>query len=84
MKITASQLRKIIKEEISTITEAPTPPRRSGRAGDKFWQVAPELEQALKTKLLPLASKPIVGDEAYRRQLLLACEEVISMLNELM
>jgi hypothetical protein len=83
MKISAAQLRKIIKEEIeSSISEAPRGMRRG--AGDKFWQVAPELEQTLKTKLAPLASKPNLGDEAYRNQLLLACEEVISKLNEIL
>lgn len=82
MKITASQLRKIIKEEIESISEAPRGMRRA--AGDKFWQVAPELEQTLKAKLAPLASKPNLGDEAYRNQLLLACEEVISKLNEIL
>lgn len=79
MKLTPTQLRRIIMEEIeSTIAEAPR-----GKGTDKFWTVAPVLEQLVKTRLTALASRPNLGDASYRAQLLAACEEVVEMLQQL-
>lgn len=79
MKLTPTQLRKIIMEEVETLVgEA-----KRGRSAPDFWSVAPGLEQTITGKLASLTTKPNLGDARYREELLKVCNEIITGLRNL-